>query len=149
MGPELDRLPGIYVLLFELAEATVVTVGRLGNVAFPAGWYAYVGSAMSGLELRVRRHLRPHGRPHWHLDYLLPRGVPAAVVTGQMSASLECSLAASLAQRFQVFRRFGSSDCRCAGHLFHSAEFAALADAALAGMKTLGCAPAITELSTE
>jgi Uri superfamily endonuclease len=149
MGSEQGRLPGIYVLLFRLAEEIEVAVGRLGSVRFPSGWYGYVGSGMAGVRMRVRRHLRPHDRPHWHLDYLLPHGIPSAVVTAQTSTPLECSLAGALGLRFQVFSRFGSSDCRCPGHLFHSRQIAPLADAALDGMKGLGCSPTITTVSSE
>ena len=144
MEIELDRLPGIYVLIFELPVQTEVCVGRLGSINFPNGWYAYVGSAMGGLSARVRRHLRAHNRPQWHLDYLLPRGVPYAVVTSQTRDSLECSLAKSLSQGFETVRRFGSSDCRCPGHLFHSCGFAPVLKASVDGMKGVGCTPIIT-----
>ncbi len=146
LDAELDRLPGIYVLVFELAEEMEVAACRLGSLLFPSGWYGYVGSGMAGVGMRVRRHLRPHSRPHWHLDYLLPHGVPTAVVIGQTSEPLECPLARCLERNFQVFRRFGSSDCRCPGHLFHSPEMAPLTDVALESIKNLGCTPAIAAM---
>ena len=119
-------------------------MGRLEEQRFDRGWYGYVGSGKSGVVARVRRHLRAHGRPHWHLDYLLPLGQPNAAVIGHTNESLECPLACRLGQEFQVAPRFGSSDCRCPGHLFHSPELAPLEDAAVQGMTALGCAPILT-----
>ena len=141
MAQSKKRDPGIYVLIFRLSRDVAVAVGRLGEFVFQTGWYAYVGSGKSGVEARVRRHLRSHDRPHWHLDYLLPLGQPTAAVIGYTDDSLECPLAHHLEQRCQVIPRFGSSDCRCSGHLFHSPKQASLEDAAVQGMTALGCTP--------
>lgn len=142
-GCEEQRLPGIYLLLFRLAEEVEVVVARLGKLAFPKGWYGYVGSGMGGVGSRVRRHLRLHDHPHWHLDYLLPHGTATAVVVAQTPERLECSLAGSLATSLRVFPRFGSSDCRCPGHLFTSCGFATVVKASVDGMKVVGCTPII------
>src|SRR5262245_22681791 len=63
---------GNYVLLLHLANDKVLTIGKLGTFDFPAGWYAYVGSAFGsgGLVGRFKHHLQPIERPHWHIDYL-------------------------------------------------------------------------------
>lgn len=65
-------LTGQYVLLLHLPEDERLTIGRLGIFEFPAGWYAYVGSAFGsgGLLGRIKHHLRPVEQPHWHIDYL-------------------------------------------------------------------------------
>ena len=141
MAESNSRLPGIYVLIFHLSREVTVAVGRLEELRFERGWYGYVGSGKSGVDARVRRHLRAHDRPHWHLDYLLPLGQPNAAIIGQTEDSLECHLARRLEQHFQVVSRFGSSDCRCPGHLYHSPEQAALEDAAVQAMTALGCSP--------
>ena len=142
-GVDDGRLPGIYVLLFGMAKETTITIGRLGKLSFPAGWYAYVGSGMNGVGNRVSRHLRPHERPHWHLDYLLPSGTAAAAIIGFTPDRLECQLAGRLGQRLSVFRRFGSSDCHCAGHLFHGGALEPIADMSLDAMRGLGCEPLV------
>lgn len=144
MAESKNRFPGIYVLIFRLPEDLTIAVGRLGELRFGSGWYSYVGSGKSGVDARVRRHLRAHGRPHWHLDYLLPLGQPKAAIIGHTDDSLECPLARHLEQYFRVVPRFGSSDCRCSGHLFHSPERAPLQDAAVQGMTALGCPPVLT-----
>ncbi len=146
-GGDEDRLPGIYVLVFALTGQMGISVGRLGSLDFPAGGYAYVGSALRGVGTRIRHHLRPHRHPRWHLDYLLPHGEPAAVIAGHTSEPLECLLAASLNRRFEVFRRFGSSDCRCPGHLFHCERLPLIADAALEALEALGCRPRVLPFS--
>ena len=141
MAQSRKRNSGIYVLIFHLSRDVAVTVGRLGELVFQTGWYGYVGSGKSGVEARVRRHLRSNNRPHWHLDYLLLLGQPTDAVIGYTDDSLECPLAHYLEQRCQVIPRFGSSDCRCPGHLFHSPEQASLEDAAVQGLTVLGCSP--------
>ena len=141
MAQSRKRNSGIYVLIFHLSRDVAVAVGRLGELVFQTGWYGYVGSGKSGVEARVRRHLRSHDRPHWHLDYLLPLGQPTTAVIGYTDDSLECPLAHRLEQRCQVISRFGSSDCRCPGHLFHSPEQSSLENAAVQGMTALGCTP--------
>ncbi len=141
MAEPKNRSSGIYVLIFHLSEDVTVTVGRMGDVDFQSGWYAYVGSGKSGVETRVRRHLRTHDRRHWHLDYLMHLGKPATAIIGHTEESLECPLAQHLGTSFQVLPRFGSSDCRCSGHLFHSPEQSPLEEAAVQGMAALGCTP--------
>lgn len=135
---------GIYVLIFHLSRDLAVAVGRLGELVFQTGWYGYVGSGKSGVEARVRRHLRAHKRRHWHLDYILPLGQPSAAIIGHTDDSLECPLARRLELQFQVVPRFGSSDCRCLGHLFHSPEQASLEDATVQAMTALGCPTSLT-----
>jgi Uri superfamily endonuclease len=63
---------GNYVLLLHLPTNETLTIGKLGTFDFPAGWYAYVGSAFGsgGLVGRLKHHLQPVEHPHWHIDYL-------------------------------------------------------------------------------
>lgn len=62
---------------------------------------------------------------------------------GATSVRLECGVAARLAGDFSRVRSFGSSDCRCRGHLVHSTEKASLAAAALDALRTVGCGPRV------
>ncbi len=122
---QLSRLPadsGTYVLVLHLAEARAVTVGRLGEFAFPAGWHLYVGSAHGpgGLRGRLRHHLAPVARPHWHIDYLRAIAPCVAVWYAARATPFECAWAAALAAlpgARIVAPRFGASDCGCGGHL--------------------------------
>lgn len=118
--------PGIYILLLS-GEAPSLKIGSLGMVTFASGFYCYVGSALGsgGLE-RVTRHIRvaAHGdkRPRWHIDYLLisPAFRLNRVYCAPTSERLECPLARALP--LAIIPGFGSSDCRCAGHLFFSPD---------------------------
>lgn len=135
-------------MLFQLKQDINPTVGKLGKLEFPVGWYGYVGSGMKGTEARVRRHLRPHLRPSWHLDYVLPQGEPVAAILGHTTQALECPLARSLESDFYVYPRFGSSDCRCAGHFFRSSDLSLLAKSSLDALEQLGCLVKVLPLSS-
>jgi len=128
-GPEGRREPGSYLLLFELAEAVELMVGRLGRFRLPAGWYIYCGSALGGLAARVARHVRGSPRRHWHVDYLRAVAPVRAVRLLPGAERRECALAAALLARpgaAVVVPRFGASDCRCPAHLIHFAAPPAL-----------------------
>jgi len=92
-------------------------VGALGPRTYRSGFYVYTGSARRGLDQRIARHLRRRKRLHWHIDFLRahsPR-VQAFPIRG---ASDECGLAAGMGRvGGSLVADFGSSDCRCAGHL--------------------------------
>jgi Uri superfamily endonuclease len=109
---------GGYVLLISLSRAQTIRVGGLGSISFAAGGYAYVGSALGGLEARVRRHLRAAKKNHWHIDYLLAKASLRRIIMAESSQRLECRLADRLSGQFDAIPGFGSSDCRCPGHLF-------------------------------
>jgi Uri superfamily endonuclease len=116
---------GTYALLLRLDAPQTVVVGALGALAFPQGWYLYLGSARGpgGLEARLARHRRQEGkRLHWHVDYLRAVAALAQVWTHPGHARQECAWAAAAATlpgARVVAPRFGSSDCRCPTHLFH------------------------------
>ena len=113
--------PGTYALLIELENPVTVEVGRLGSIEFRRGWYAYVGSALSGVAARVGRHLRQRKKLHWHVDYLLDKGRLSEVTWALSDKRLECRIADGLLQHgFCSVPGFGASDCRSASHLFFS-----------------------------
>lgn len=104
-------------------------VGALGTRVFSPGRYIYIGSALNGIEPRVRRHLRTNGgHPgsiHWHIDYLLrvPGIVIEAVYTQATDERMECDVARAISQRGEPVRGFGCSDCQCESHLFRVDDF--------------------------
>ncbi|OGV76201.1 MAG: 2-amino-4-hydroxy-6-hydroxymethyldihydropteridine diphosphokinase [Lentisphaerae bacterium RIFOXYB12_FULL_65_16] len=110
---------GVYLLTIRLPRACAVTVPR-PDTTLAAGWYVYTGSAMSGLEARLARHLRTSQVRHWHLDHLLAVGRVLNVqlqLTGEKAA--ECRLAATVRgwPEAEPVAGFGSTDCRCGSHL--------------------------------
>ncbi len=116
-----SRTPGAYVLLFRLPRCDRLTIGRLGTFDLFPGSYAYVGSAMGGLEARVGRHLRGGAKKHWHIDHLIERGRDRSAFMIPSGRDIECELAGTIAElpgATSPIGGFGSSDCRCGSHLF-------------------------------
>ena len=124
--------------MISLPRAQTITVGALGSISFTAGGYAYVGSALGGLEDRIRRHLRAAKKKHWHIDYLLDRASVSRVIMAESGERLECRLAARLGGRFEAVSGFGSSDCRCPAHLFFAPSPAVLETAVRRAFSGLG-----------
>ena len=112
-------MKGSYVLVLDLEEDKRLTIGRLGTFEFPAGLYLYCGSALNGLEARVRRHLRQDKKRHWHIDCVTAVAPVKEVWWIESVARWECRWAETIMGRGGrvVVRGFGSSDCRCLTHL--------------------------------
>ena len=113
---------GSYVLLIHMPHALRTGVGALGICDFPAGAYAYVGSAMAGFKSRLRRHVEKQKTPRWHIDYLTVHSETISITVCGTCAKLECDIAEGLRARFESFPRFGSSDCHCPSHLFFASR---------------------------
>jgi Uri superfamily endonuclease len=111
---------GTYLVVLWLRSAREATVGRLGTIRFPRGYYTYAGSAKGGLTARLHRHV--HGAPtrHWHLDYLRPQAHVLAWYAFAGSHYPECALAQILLPWGHVVcQHFGASDCSCPAHLVY------------------------------
>ena len=106
----------------KLPKAQTMTVGSLSDVYFPQGYYAYVGSALSGIESRLSRHFSQNKKSHWHIDYLLKNASITGIIIGETNGKAECAIAQELSSRFASIPGFGSSDCHCPSHLFFAAE---------------------------
>jgi sugar fermentation stimulation protein A len=119
-GGVADR--GSYLLLLDLRRDRRIQVGRLGRIAFKKGTYVYVGSAQRGLAARIARHLRRRRkRFHWHIDYLRAACGRVVGLPIRSSRRQECEVARAVAAVLEPGPAgFGSSDCRCATHLFWS-----------------------------
>lgn len=145
--------PGTYVLIMRLASAADIQVGKLGTFHCPAGWYAYVGSALGsgGLAARLTRHRQRNKRGHWHIDYLL---AVAELMEAWWAVSLErqeCAWARSLLRQPATtvpVPCFGASDCHCPAHLLYfdhrpsPSSLAAQLEGQCAGCYTLLADPA-------
>ena len=115
---------GVYIAVFHLPRARRITVGRLGRHDFAPGLYFYVGSAQRGLQKRLARHGRRNKRLHWHIDSVSARARMLGAILIAGPRRRECEIAAELARLLsRPVAGFGASDCRCAGHLFHAADW--------------------------
>lgn len=116
------KLKGCYVLLIRLEKDKTIRVGSLGLVHFKAGFYAYVGSGLNSLEPRIRRHITraKNKRLRWHIDYLREKAKVMEVYYSQTLERKECAIAKHLSEHMENVKHFGSGDCKCESHLFHS-----------------------------
>src|SRR3990170_1464681 len=118
-------MKGVYILKLEIDKDAVIRVGRLGNILFKKGYYAYIGSALgSGGFKRVTRHFNVASGKNmtrkWHIDYLLPHSKVVSTVLIPTEVSIECSVAKAVGELCVGIQGFGCSDCSCSSHLFFS-----------------------------
>ena len=115
---------GAYCLYIRVEKDLVLDVGALGRLTFPQGTYVYVGSAMNGLDARLRRHLNTsrgsYRAIHWHIDYLLKAEEVSidSIYVRESDTKIECATADVVSERGVPVKGFGCSDCRCSSHLF-------------------------------
>ncbi|KPL18567.1 MAG: hypothetical protein AMJ92_07315 [candidate division Zixibacteria bacterium SM23_81] len=134
---------GCYVLFITLSDPKTISVGRRSAAEFAAGEYAYVGSALGGLEARLCRHWRKEKRLHWHIDYLLREASSEKAIFARTCEHIECQLARFFSERFSFIPRFGASDCQCCSHLFWSPDQEDLVTATRAAFRACGVKPEI------
>jgi Uri superfamily endonuclease len=118
-----ENPPGTYILNAELSDHRAIKVGSLGSVAFEKGYYLYVGSALSGLQSRLQRHLRMEKSLHWHIDYLLQYASVREILYHVGPEQYECAWADILHRMPGIEpseAAFGASDCDCRTHLFYT-----------------------------
>lgn len=116
-------MKGTYTLLIEIPEGIEIQIGKLGKINFKKGFYAYIGSALNGLEKRIGRHLRREKKFHWHIDYLLEKGKILGIIYAETDLRFECNIARNLNKNLEFVKNFGCSDCRCESHLFYHKNF--------------------------
>lgn len=109
---------GSYLIILRLSRKRVLSVGKLGRVAFPRGYYVYCGSAKKNLTGRIERHRRLRKKHFWHIDYLREAGEFVAALPVRTADDLECEIARSVEKLGEVpVPSFGASDCSCPSHL--------------------------------
>lgn len=139
---------GIYIVIAELPEAIEVKTGRRKVVYFKKGFYAYVGSALNGLKMRLSRHLGNRKKLHWHIDYLLEVATFREIILAKTNQKMECLLAHTLFDSLDSISYFGCSDCNCPSHLFFCREHKNMNDTVLHSFNILNLNPSIiTDLS--
>ncbi|MBN1948602.1 MAG: DNA/RNA nuclease SfsA, partial [Candidatus Cloacimonetes bacterium] len=119
---ELDR--GSYLLVLKNFTDQEIAIGKMGKIRFPEGYYIYAGSALNGLEKRIKRHQRLQKKQHWHIDYLIPHHMQViGILPVKNPKPLEQELAEEIAQiaRDSV-KGFGAGDSKLDSHLFYFAD---------------------------
>ena len=111
-------MKGCYCLIIELSENRNLKVGSRLEIDFKKGHYVYIGSAMNGLESRVKRHLSASKKMHWHIDYLLKEAKIVEIIYN-LDKKVECELSQVLAMNNDCINGFGCSDCDCNSHLYY------------------------------
>lgn len=120
MMEELDFDSGVYILEIFKHKPGKVEVGALGKIAFPAGYYYYIGTAQKNLNARINRYLEGSERFHWHIDYFLLEANVQNVYAWPLDKDYECKIADALLdiEEIKVIKEgLGSSDCNCKSHL--------------------------------
>jgi len=148
---------GVYVLILEVSRETEIEVGRAKrSICFKRGFYAYVGSALLGLEHRIQRHLRSSQgetrKKHWHIDFLLasPAVRIVAIILAQTEERKECEIASHLLRNgLEFVRGFGCSDCGCESHLFFSPQQSALLSAVRSSFHASELTPSFFQCRSE
>ena len=130
-----------YTLLIRLSRPRDIIIGKRGSYRFRAGYFAYVGSALSGLEQRIGRHLRNEKKLHWHIDYLLRYAKVYGVIYAETDNRQECRVAEELRDVLEAVPGFGCSDCRCSSHLCYHRNLDGLKQAVLGGFRNIGLVP--------
>jgi len=111
-------MKGCYILIIELKENKKIRIGSIGKIDFKKGFYAYIGSALNGLEQRITRHLRKEKKIHWHIDYLLEHGKIVKIFYKENDIKEECDFAQNFEGKLNSITDFGCTDCKCISHLF-------------------------------
>ena len=119
---------GVYALILELSKKVYTTIGRPGAHRLNLGFYIYIGKGSgkgsSSVEARLKRHFSKDKRPFWHIDYLTlnPQFTAKAAVSAATTELSECYLTRLLLRELEAelaIKGFGSSDCKCGGHLIY------------------------------
>lgn len=114
-------MKGIYAVFFEMEDKTI-EIGALGDKKFEAGTYVYIGSAMNGVENRLKRHYSQEKKKHWHIDYFSQEASPVYSIVFPLGSEYECILARTVSEENEAVADFGASDCSCDSHLYRIGE---------------------------
>ena len=141
----MTRMKGTYALLIKLPEEQEIQIGKLGRIRFQKGFFAYIGSALNGLEQRIGRHLRKEKRFHWHIDFLLEKAKICRIVYSGSPIRKECVIAGTMLKNLGRIEGFGCSDCKCKSHLFYCKDLEELQKVVLDAFRENGVAPVVME----
>jgi Uri superfamily endonuclease len=141
-GEDTKILKGVYVIIASLPQPAIIQPGdRRKMFRLDRAFYAYVGSALNGLEARIARHLSASKKHHWHIDYLLDRADVCTAIYAETGAKEECLIAWALSRNLPSVPHFGCSDCSCSSHLFFTASYQELREMVFDSFKRRNLVP--------
>jgi Uri superfamily endonuclease len=147
-------MKGIYVLVLRIEKEKNIDVGKIGQFTFKPAYYAYVGSAMSGIQ-RLKRHLGNLKKgsvknKHWHIDFIIPYCKSIGWFFAECSDSdKEENLAIHLSKKLDYVEGFGASDSRAPSHLFKDTNLNKLKSTVTKALKSIGKEKFQTDIDTE
>lgn len=114
-----------YCLIIKLSQNSIISVGKLGKLAFKKGYYVYTGSALNSVDARIKRHLRTEKKLFWHIDYLLnsPYSSIKEFILERSPDKWECNVAQEISRKGEGIEAFGCSDCKCSSHLLYFKKY--------------------------
>lgn len=115
-------MKGSYILIIKMKDDLSISIGKIGKEKFYKSYYVYIGSAVTGLEKRIQRHLRDDKKMHWHIDYLLKYANITDIFYKESTYKEECDIAKKLDKNLMSIKGFGCSDCKCESHLFYGSK---------------------------
>lgn len=120
----LNSQSGTYAIVLRCSDEVRISIGRLGESQLRTGHNIYIGSAFGpgGVRARVLRHNQREKRRHWHIDYLREHmSLVEAWYTHDFERREHRWVDVMNDMSLALFLTgFGSSDCGCYSHLFHS-----------------------------
>ncbi|MFO0806751.1 MAG: GIY-YIG nuclease family protein [Gemmataceae bacterium] len=126
---------GTYIAFYYLARPVKrFRIGALGTFDFPAGYYAYVGTAFGGggVKKRTERHRTRISNARWNIDYLKRHCKPVALWWTHDRAKVEfhwAEILGSMPGRSFPAPRFGAADNdKAEAHLVRFAKMPSFAD---------------------
>ncbi len=112
---------GSYLMVLRCEQDVTKGIGALGERKFRKGYYVYVGSALKGVDARIRRHRKGKKKIRWHLDYVFPYVMKEVKVYPILGPGrMETRLAQKLIEiSEECVPGFGSSDTELPSHFFY------------------------------
>jgi Uri superfamily endonuclease len=102
---------GSYLLFMNVQEKIEVS-SKSSCWIIDSGLYVYVGSAMSTLTGRVKRHLTEKKKKHWHIDFLTSRSKIILAILLPSKAKKEEEISQLVNEFGKPIKGFGSTDCK-------------------------------------
>ncbi len=117
------------MLILKLDQELDIQIGKLGNLHFRKGFYAYTGSALGrGGFKRVERHFNVstgiNPTRKWHIDYFLCKSRIIHTILLPTEDAIECEVARNIRKisGISIISGFGCTDCMCETHLIYSKD---------------------------